>query len=153
MCFSHHFRHLLISMPLLFSHQPPVLLWTWVPPWCVTTTLRRWAGQTVLVQFPTKWQHSAEMVMSNIVLRMTQAVTYPTCTALRPTWSPSPHSPLNARVSTATHTPLLQVRRTTIIYFNVYTFLYLLVYDLMLLFHKGKKWLRLLLTVDWCISL
>lgn len=94
----------------LFSHQPPVLPWMSVPPWCATTTRRQWAGNTVPVQFPTKWWRTAETVMSNNASQTTQVATYPTCTAPRPTWSLSPPSLIAARASTATHTLTLQVR-------------------------------------------
>lgn len=93
--------------------------WTWGSPWCVTTTRQLWAGSLVLVQFPTKWQHSAETATSDSVPRTTQVVACPTWSAPRPTWSPSAPTPQTARVSTVPHTTTSQVRLTKIIHYGI----------------------------------
>lgn len=93
-----------------FSHQPPVPLWMLVPPWCVPTTQQQWVGSILPVQFLIKRWLPAGTVMSNSAPRTTHVVTFPTCTAPRPTWSPSLPSQITARALTATHSLTLQVR-------------------------------------------
>lgn len=90
-------------MMQIFPHQLRVLPPTSAPHWCVKTTRRQWAGNTVQVLFTTKSKQAAGTVIRKSARQTAQAATCPTCTALRPTSLPSPRTLPAAKASTAPH--------------------------------------------------